>query len=364
MNANGRNHYEDWDLFALGVLDDQEQREMSAHLSSGCDDCARLYLAAKAVVAGMATLTPEEPLPPGAELRMRTRLGLGGPPVTAPAEPVSHGGGWRFWPAMPWALATICLVGMIGLWSSLRNLQQELQEQKRQNAENQRRIEQLAQLPPQPAGGISAAQAAELQNTISSLRGELKGAQSEKLAADQAVKAAQGQLAEAEARVHELDASLKDAEERRSQAEEALSAARVQLAQAQASAARLVQASTRNDQIISLLESAPLSQLDLKPTGGVQASARVYWQNDRGLLLVARDLPPLPQHGSFQLWFYRQGTPALVNVGVVQLEKPGTGLLFVPPGPALLEMAGALITEEAQNNAASTPGQEILKIKP
>lgn len=82
MNANGRNHYEDWDLFALGVLDDQEERDMSAHLSSGCEDCARLYLAAKALLAGMATLSPDEPLPPGAEMRMRTRMGVAGPPAT------------------------------------------------------------------------------------------------------------------------------------------------------------------------------------------------------------------------------------------------------------------------------------------
>ncbi len=265
---------------------------------------------------------------------------------------------------MPWALSTACLVGVIGLGISLHIARGQLQDQQRQNAANRQRLEQLAQLTQQPSGGISSAQAAELQNIIAGLRRDLKAAQSERSAADQAVKAAQGQLAEAQARVHDLDASLKDAEARRSQAEEALSAVRLQLAQAQASAARLVQVSSRNDQIISLLESAPVSQLDLKPAGGVQASARVYWQNDRGLLLVVRDLPPLPPQGSFQLWFYRQGIPGVVNVGVVQLEKPGTGLLFVPPGPALLDMAGALVTEEAQASAVATPGEEILKIKP
>jgi hypothetical protein len=127
---------------------------------------------------------------------------------------------------------------------------------------------------------------------------------------------------------------------------------------------QLAQVSAQNDQIVGLLESAPLSQRDLQPTTGWQASARVFWHDDHGLLLVARGLPPVPQDGSFQLWLYRKGAPEYVNVGVVQAGNSGNGLLFVPPGPSLLSMTGALLTEESGTDIASTPGQEILKVKP
>jgi hypothetical protein len=337
MNANGQNHYQDWDLFVLGVLEGQEKQDMSAHLSSGCDDCLRLYLAAKALLPGLATLSPDEPLPPGAEMRLRKRLEDAGQLSGAR----SRVGGRRIWQAAPWVLAAACLLAAFGVEISLRTTKRDLVEQERQNSAYRLHLQETAMAP---------GQVTELQNTIAGLRRDLQ--------------AAQAQLAEARAHTRALDASLKDAEARRSEAEQALSAAHLQLSQAQAGAARLLEVSARDNQILALLESTPLSQLDLKPTGAVQASARVYWQNDRGLLLVARDLPALPEHGSFQLWFYRQGKPEFVNVGVVQMEKSGTGLLFVPPGPALLAMTGALLTEESQPTSAAAPGREILKVKP
>jgi len=217
---------------------------------------------------------------------------------------------------------------------------------------------------PANSAEITPGQVAELRTTIEGLQRDLKTAQAAKGMAEQDMKAAQTQLAEAQARVRELDASLKDADARRAKAEDALSSARLQLTKAQSDADTLAQVARQDDQIVRLLEAAPLNQLDLKPTGTLQASARVFWQDDQGLLLVARDLPRLPQHGSFQLWFYRKGTPEFVNVGVVQLGASGNGLLFVPPGPALLSMTGALLSEESGTASAAAPGEEILKVKP
>jgi hypothetical protein len=364
MTPNGRNHYEDWDLFALGALDEEEKREMALHLASGCDICQQDFQAAQAVVAGLATLSPDEQLPQGAELRMRRRLGVAVDSPASASIPIAPAGGRKIWTVVPWALVAACLIAAFGLGVSLRHLKLELLEQERQNAANQLLLQHPLPAAPNPSSELQPAQVTELQNTIEGLRQELKATQAAKLAADQELKAARAQVAEAQARVQELDANLKDAEARRSKAEEALSGAHLQLARAQADARRLAQLTSQNDQIIALLESSALSQLDLKPTGSAQASARVFWQDDRGLLLVARDLPPLPQNGSFQLWFYRKGTPSVVNVGVVQLQRSGTGLLFVPPGPALLAMTGALVTEESESGSVLTPGQEILKAKP
>jgi len=368
MTSDGRKHYEDWDLFALGALDGEEQREMAAHLASGCDDCMQLYLSAEAVVAGLATLSPDVQLPPEAETRLKTRLAAAGAGVTETARPAptSPAGIWGFWNAAPWALAAACLLATIWLGVSLHNTANELREQQRQNAEYRSRQQQQQQPPvsPNPAGKITSAQAAELRNTIEALKRDLENARSEKLAAEQELKTAQAKLEQAQTRLAEMNASLTQSEARRAEAEQSLTSAHLQLAKAEADASKLAQASAQNDQIIALLQAAPLSQLDLKPVAGVRASARVFWQNDRGLLLVARDLPRLPEHGSFQLWFYRQGSPGVVNVGTLRVENSGSGLLFVPPGPALLAMSGALVTQEPESISASTPGEEILKIKP
>jgi hypothetical protein len=366
MTSDGRKHYEDWDLFALGALDREEQQEMAAHLASGCDDCMQLYLSAEVVVAGLATLSPDVQLPPEAETRLKKRLAAAGAGAAEPArpEPASPAGIWGFWNAAPWALAAACLVAAIWLGVNLHNTANELREQQRQNVEYQLRQQQQPPVSPNPAGEITSAQAAELRNNIEALKRDLENARSEKLAAEQELKTAQAKLEQAQTRLAEMNASLTQSEARRAEAEQSLASAHLQLAKAEADANKLAQTSAQNDQIIALLQAAPLSQLDLKPVAGVRASARVFWQNDRGLLLVARDLPRLPEHASFQLWFYRQGSPGVVNVGTLRVENSGSGLLFVPPGPALLAMSGALVTEEPESSSASTPGEEILKIKP
>jgi hypothetical protein len=364
MTPNGRNHFEDWDLFALGVLDDPEQRAMAEHLASGCEDCTQLFLEAEAGVAGLATLSPDEPLPTGAEIRMRKRLESAGMSTAAPTGQTSFRTLSRAWTIAPWLLAAACLLVAIGFGVNLARTQHEVRKLEQQNADYIEHTQHETPVTPGNSAELTSAQVAELRTTIEGLQRDLKAAQAAKAVAEQDVRAAQTQLAEVQARVLKLDASLKDADSRRAKAEDALSSAHLQLAKAQSDEDTLAQVARQNDQIVRLLEAAPLNQLDLKPAGTVQASARVFWQDDQGLLLVARDLPRLPQHGSFQLWFYRKGTPEFVNVGVVQLGASGNGLLFVPPGPALLSMTGALLTEESGTASAAAPGEEILRVKP
>ena len=361
MTPNGQNHYEDWELFALGAVEAQEQREMTAHLASGCESCARDYLAAQAVVAGLATMSPEENLPAGSEARMRERLGFvresaGTPALESPRR--------KFWSILPWALAAACLVAVVGLSVGLLRMKSDLEDVRQRNVANEPRSPQQPPTSPNPHNGVTAEQVADLQKTIEGLRQELQATKAAKAQADQEVKDAKASLAEAQDHVKALNASLKDAEGRRLKAEEELSGAHLQLAKAEADQIRLSRRSAQNDQILTVLDSAGLSQLDLKPTGSAQASARVFWQDDRGLLLVAQNLPPLSAEGSYQLWFYQKGTPSVVNVGVVEMDRGDTGLLFVPPGPALLGMTGALLTEEPKTTSASSPGKEILKVKP
>jgi hypothetical protein len=364
MTPDARVHFEDWDLFALGVLDEAEHRAMADHLASGCDDCMRLFEASEIEVAGIATLSPDEPLPAGAEMRLQKRLEAAGVLATAPITQIPGPAPARIWMLAPWVLAAACLVAAVEFGVNLGRARHQLRELEHQNADYIEHIQHESQGTPRQPMEVTSAQVDGLHATIEGLQRDLKSAQAAKLAAQDEVKAAKAQLADAQTRVHELDTSLKDADARRAKAEDALFAAHLQLAKAQTDADTLAQISAQNDKIVGLLEAAPLNQLDLKPAGEVQASARVFWHDDHGLLLVARNLPHLSPRASFQLWFYRKGTPEYVNVGVVQVDSSGDGLLFVPPGPALVSMTGALLTEESGNTRASAPGEEILKIKP
>jgi anti-sigma-K factor RskA len=141
---------------------------------------------------------------------------------------------------------------------------------------------------------------------------------------------------------------------------------RLQLAKAQDDAHRLGLLSAENDQMVRLLESTSLHQLPLKPVNALagEANARVVWDDDRGLMLLANNLPELPDKRVFQLWILRKGTPSIVSAGVVQVDSRGRGTVFVPPGADLNAMAGVVVTDEPAGGSVSSRGSQVLLGKP
>jgi hypothetical protein len=353
MISDHGQHYDGWDLFAIGALDESERAAMASHLASGCEECQRAYSAALAVVAGLASLSPEEQLPPGAEARLRQRLTEGGQSVST-SSPAVHPVAKK-WPIpliAAWSVAAALLILVAVLGVRLKNTEDQLAAQRRSNAADISRLQQD--------------QARDAQeNAAAALRAALASAEAARIQAEQQRKNAELQVSQLQARVQDLETQLKSAAADKDRLDQALQQAHLQLAKAEGDASIMRQIAAQNDQITTLLQAVPLSQADLKPADGAKASARVFWQDDLGLLLVARDLPPLPQGKSFQLWFYEKDpSSAPVNVGVIQTASSGRGLLFVPPSPALRRMTGALITEETQEQGVSAPGKEILKVKP
>jgi hypothetical protein len=341
MNPHADQHFQDWDLFALGVLDDAEMRAMAAHLASGCEICTPLAQSAHSFVAGMASLAPEVPLPSGAEDRLRRRIeGEAVIPVPTAQQPRRLRP--RIWAFTPWLLAAACALIAFGLAIALRHARTELDGARRGEA-----LSQAAQVRAGKSAMPNGQPPLTGQDQARIASHEIDALRAEKASADQALKTTQDQLLRAQLRAHALETSLRQAQ------------LQVALYEKEKSARPAF-----NDRMIALLQSAPLSQLDLKPAPGADASARVFWKDDSGLLLVARDLPPLQADGSFQLWFYQKGTGKPVNVGQVQVDRSGGGLLFVPPGPALNSMAGALLTAESGSAIAANPGREILRVGP
>ena len=317
MNSQTERHFENWDLFALGSLDEQEMNAMADHLASGCSKCASELASAQAMLAGIAATIDEVPVPEGAEHRLRQRL-ISDQPASTPAITLKRRYEKRTFPQrIPWLVTAACLLAVVALSISLARTRRQLLQ----------------------ANPIS------YQNRIATLEQQVKDLEQTDAIHRNSLKTAQERLAEAQSRVHELEMNLNQ----------------VKLQVLRFEQERRVP-SALNDRVIALLQSAPLSQLDLKPTAGVHASARLLWKDDQGLLLVARDLPPVP-NGSLQLWFARKnGAP--VNVGVLEVDRSGAGILFVPPGTALNSMAGAMVTAQVGQEPVSEPGKEILKALP
>ena len=50
----------DWNLFALGALDENTQREMQEHLQTRCHTCSRSYQEAVLVMDALAATVPQQ----------------------------------------------------------------------------------------------------------------------------------------------------------------------------------------------------------------------------------------------------------------------------------------------------------------
>jgi hypothetical protein len=110
----------DWELFALGSLDEAAEREMAAHLRSGCAECQRRFQEAQAEMAAVATTVPLQK--PSArverELMKRVRAEAVGRSAVA--------AGWRRWQLAPWAFAAVCLLLAGWFFWQKRDLSTEL----------------------------------------------------------------------------------------------------------------------------------------------------------------------------------------------------------------------------------------------
>lgn len=119
---------EDFELYALGVLEGDEMRGIETHMNS-CADCARKIAEARGRIALLAFSA--EPAEPSLEVRQRlmarvraeaspARAGISERPERAPS---------RFWNFAWGTLALALAIFAVYLWSSNKILQQELDRQ-------------------------------------------------------------------------------------------------------------------------------------------------------------------------------------------------------------------------------------------
>jgi hypothetical protein len=369
-------HREDWELFALGSLDTAQMEEMSAHLEVGCEECAQLYMEAQTVVSALGTLPPSVEPSPDVEQRLAARLRASvagdrsGQKANFAAGDREPRRAWNFWNVFPWAAATALLILGAALGREYLVAHQELLRDRTDLSELRQKLQDFQsdkpKTPTPSASPESAQELADLHATVDQLRRSLDEANAKKASAEREAARLQTDLTAVTLRAAALEKSVKDSEERRVKSEVDASAIRLQLAKAQEDAHRLGVVSAENDQMVRLLESTSLHQLPLKPVNALagEANARVVWDDDRGLMLLANNLPELPDKRVFQLWILRKGTPSIVSAGVVQVDSRGRGTVFVPPGADLNAMAGVVVTDEPAGGSVSSRGSQVLLGKP
>lgn len=375
-------HYEDWELYALGSLPEANMREMSVHLES-CDECGQEYALALAVMSAIGSSLPQVEPSEAAERKLRARLTAGTSlhvyKNTAARKPIV----WYWWRLSLGAATFASLAVAIWLGIDGRQLEEKLQSQTAQTETLQRQLKELAGR----TGGASNPSLPgeqDLRKSVADLQGQLEETKQARVAAEKRVTALDVELREAkdaaDRKVEELktelqaatkrEAILKNAvqtlEHQRSQNEEMVAQLRLELTKAQAASARYVEASSLETDVSHLLASGEFHQLDLKPVADVarQATARVLWQDDKGLLLLANNLPAVTDSREMQLWILQKGNANAARAGTLLATGHGSSVLFVQPGPALDAMAGVMITMEAAGANPAQPGSQILVGKP
>jgi anti-sigma-K factor RskA len=319
------------------------------------------------VVAAMGTLPEQMEPSPDVEKRLAERLRHGSaseavtPTRRAPVMPAARPR-WNFWTIAPWALAGLFFVLFVAAERAYLTAKRDWSNAQPSSA-NAEHNGQRSGTTPNLSGGEDVK---DMQATIDQLRQAIDQANEQADAAQREAARLQSELKSVNLQVAALQSSLKDSEARRVKAESEASAIHLQMAKVQDDARRANLLSAQNQQMVRLLESASLHQLPLKPVSPLagEANARVVWDDDRGLMLLAHNLPELPDNRVFQLWILRKGKPSIVSAGVVQVDAQGRGTVYVAPGEDLNDMAGVLVTDEPAGGSVTSRGSQVLLGKP
>jgi anti-sigma-K factor RskA len=363
----------DWNLFALGALDESIQQEMQEHLHTGCHACSRSYQEAVLIMDALAaTVPPEKPSPHIADALL-SRI-TQAQPLVAPVKDSKRRSSW-----LPWVAAAAC--ALLALWLGVRL------EQANQLLRNQRASSAAAAVP-QPAKSVPGAAVAvptlvppnEPQasppaaprtnaSQVRSLTAQLADLQAQKDAAlaqlnqvtnelansIEARNSLQTQLASAQEQIH---APVTDAHSSQAQ----LSSLTHRLELADATIAELRASKAWNAQVVEFLQSGPFRQVDLRAVdpGAGKATAVAFYAPDRGLLVLARALPRLEGEKCFQLWSIHKAGPAIRSVGLMKTDASGGGFLFAPPEQDLRQLTALAITDEPKGGSLAARGHKLL----
>jgi anti-sigma-K factor RskA len=361
----------DWNLFALGALDESTQQEMQEHLQTRCLACSRSYQEAVLVMDALAaTVPPQKPSPYIADA-LFSRITQASPLVV----PIKSK---RRSAALPWVAAAAC--ALLALWLGVR-LEQANDLLRNQRASSAAAAAQQpvkavpgpakapSLVPPNeqqispPASSRSnasqvralTAQLADLEAQKDAALSQLNQVKNDLANSIEARTSLQTQLASAQDQIH---AGAADAHSSQAQ----LSALTHRLEMADATIAELRASKAWTAQVVGFLQSGPFRQVDLRAVdpGAGKATAVAFYAPDRGLLILARALPHLEGEKCYQLWSIHKAGIAIRSVGLMKTDASGGGFLYAPPEQDLGQLTALAITDEPKGGSVSARGHKLL----
>jgi anti-sigma-K factor RskA len=361
----------DWNLFALGALDQSTQQEMQEHLRTRCLACSRSYQEAVLVMDALAaTVPPQKPSPHIADALL-SRITQASPLVI----PIKSK---RRSAALPWVATAACALLALCLGVRLEQVNDLLRNQRASSAAAA--VQQPAEAVPSPAKAPSLVPPNERQTSppaparsnasqVRALTAQVADLEAQKDTALAQLNQVKNDLANSIEARNSLQTKLASAQEQiragatdvhSSQAQ--LSALTHRLEMADATVAELRASKAWNAQVVGFLQSGPFRQVDLRAVdpGAGKATAVAFYAPDRGLLILARALPHLEGEKCYQLWSIHKAGMAIRSVGLMKTDASGGGFLYAPPEQDLRQLTALAITDEPKGGSVSARGHKLL----
>ncbi len=356
MNLNCQMQNSDWDGLALGALTPQAAAPLVTHLRTGCPECETLFAKSQSAALALGASLPGQAPSQLVEDKLASYVGK----TKVVAMPVPRRTSFA-----PWLLAAASFA--FAAWMGFNrpapitvsvpiperiettrvvdpnpNLQKRIHELE-QNLAKPKPVEVAVSVKPlvpvpQPEPIVVKVEDPEKDRQLNLYRERLQ--QLEALN-----QAQQKQLAE-----------LQQARDKRLEQVNA----RVAGLEIDAAVQKKVLEDYRN--AFRTIESNGMKQVELASVdrASQNSSARALYSRQGGLLVLAHDLPKLPDQKCYQLWILRKGSPSIVSGGLMKIDAQGRGFLQSPPTPALIDATGFAITDEPPGGSVVARGHKLL----
>lgn len=379
----------DWELFVLGSLDEQQTAEMQMHLDTDCPVCTPRFHEATLVLSSVGAALIEENPPASVERALRKRMAATAPgparPQPAAEEVRSARSG-----SLPWVLAAAASVAALVVGVQAWNLSNDLARANGRLVAIESRPASTRDVKETPVAApavlpAKAEQGPDLKSLQAAWSRERAALESEVESSTIALEAARQEGAQLRQSLEEARMALQRAEARPApapiqaaqgispaelqKAQQAAREAQVQVAALQARISRMEDQLERETRLaagyrsaVQVLQDSGLRQTDLRAVDSKagQATAQAIHSSHGKLLLVARNLPPLPSNKCYQLWIIRRDNPAVVSGGLLTTNASGQALLATSFEGQASNITGFAITDEPKGGSVVAQGRKLL----
>ena len=360
----------DWNLFAMGALDETTQRAMQEHLRTQCRACNRSYREAVLVMDALAATVPQENPSPQVADALLARISKPTTPVISIAALP-----FRQRPVLPWVAAAACALLALWLGVGLEQVSTLLQQHgaSLQPAAVPHPVE-TAPGPAQP-GRIGNAAVYSFYSRYGQLACRtrpgprtLKPARRSPIPEGCSLGAA-WPSEERPSPFHRRARSLAEpvgfgagTDSHRRACRRSSDRLLLAAGGGNRTIAELKAGKAWSTQAVAFLQKGPFRQVELRGVdpGAGNATAVAFYAPDRGLMVLARSLPLLDQEKCYQLWSLHKAGPAIMSVGLLKTDASGTGFLYAPPSQELRQLTGLAITDEPKGGSPSARGHKLL----